>query len=764
MIKKHDDIFLDSFIVAPSATKKYFLNLKNKNSEYNFKFLTKEELQEHTFGKIKKDEAILLLMQKENINFSIAKKYVNFLGRGATGKVNDLDFDELRSLLESKKLITLFDTFHDLIKNKKVVFVSYSKKNLEIRNLINTLKLKDIKYIQFAEFFDKNPAKTLYKFENLEEEVKYTLNLLADELDRKNKVKLICNKNKYSYYLDIFGNSMNLKFNYLDKDSLFNTEFGKSLFNIVKDDPKVSLIKYMEKNGKDLKNKYKEQYELIKDVLDKYQIDSLTGDRKIINLKEILKGFSKPNVRYENAPVVSSSFDFDETYEYYFLDMCEGNFPHLATNNDFLDDEDKKKINIETSDQYNETVIDLSTAILSFKTTKFMSFYLVDNNKINEGSFFVLNGKDPIDVEYLGYEYSKTIASNFYKTYQYKYDKYGDIKEDFRYFKSTTDLSYSNDFDPKFKNFNFTTDPNLKYSYSTISLYFECPFKFYCQKVLSLYLQEDESFFSKYGTFAHSVLEHVFEKSPNYDSLYDKEKGIGKFTTKKEIFFLEALRPRLKRAFDLLRDRKEKQTFDKEPSKEVELTYPFKPNRELEGILDSVVFLKSKSKKYLYVVDYKTGKPPTFDTKKLSEGHKGTLQLSTYLYLLKKTNEYKGYEPIGFYIQPINMTFKDIIKENIKPQLSGITLDDQDVFLALDKTISSGISNILQLDKLKNVKGRQSSTTFEEIINSYEDLLNDFDKKYNEGEFKIEANNKTTCKYCEFESICYLKNRSIKNK
>ncbi len=770
MDKKFEELFLDTFIVAPSATKKFFLNLKYKNPRYNFKFLTKEELQEHTFGKIDQDKAILLLMKKEQFNFSIAKRYVNFIKRGARGKVDDkINFDSFKSLLENNKLIKLDETFKHLIQKKKVIFVSYSENNLEIKNLINTLKLKDFQFIKFSSFFKENPAKTIYKFEGIEEEVKHVLNLVAKDLDENKPVKIICSKDSYSYYLDLFGSSIGLKFNYQDKDSLFNTELGKELFNIVRNDNKKSLLKYIKDNEKQLKDKYKEQVELIQNVLISFDVDSFPLSTKIINLKEILKTYSKSNVRYEKAPIVTSSIDFDESYEYYFLNVIEGNFPSLSTNNDILDDKNKELINIETSEQHNEMVIDISRAFMNFKNNMFFSYFVVNNNIINEPSFFVLNGKDPETIKTLNYEYSKIIATNFYKTYDYQNKKYGDVRESLKHYVSTSGLELKDDYDPSFKGIEFSFDPKFIYSYSSMSAYYGCPFQFYCDRVLNLNIQEEESFYIKYGKAAHYILEHVYKNDVDFDKLFDGYMQSRTEFSKKDNFFIESLKERLRYAFKKISERRDKGSFDGDPEPEKTFTYTC-PDYKLKGTLDSIVLLKSKhtGAKYLYVVDYKTGEPPTFVKDEVKNGDKDSLQLATYMFLLQNESKYKEYRPVGFYIQPLKFRYRDIIKESVDLSLRGITLDNRDVLNAIDKDISeslpkgNGILNINYVKKRGCFNNCYSETAFKEIYEDVEKVLSDFNKNYKAGIFNIESASFKVCKDCKYSDLCYLKNRRIK--
>ena len=86
------------FIVGPYNIKRYFLNKKSSNYTYNFKFLTKEELEGLLFGKVEK-EAILYLIKKYSYTFLVASKIISYINKG--GEI------ELREELIKNNLIKI---------------------------------------------------------------------------------------------------------------------------------------------------------------------------------------------------------------------------------------------------------------------------------------------------------------------------------------------------------------------------------------------------------------------------------------------------------------------------------------------------------------------------------------------------------------------------------------------------------------------------------------------------------------------------------
>ena len=785
------------FIVGPYNIKRYFLNKKSSNYTYNFKFLTKEELERLLFGKVEK-ETILYLIKKYNYTFLVASKIISYINKG--GEI------ELREELIKNNLIKIDKYNKKLFLNKKILFVSYGKNNEEIKHIIQELNLNNsplVKYQDFNEIIDHDNSlkseennKKTYKFNNIEEEVKYLLDDLSFELDKnkdKNKneekdnknyiepknVKIFClDIEKYKYYLINLGNLAGLKFNFPNSKTLFDTELSKVLFKKLSNDEQFNLKDYLESNCIYLSQVYP-NYEEIKKVIFEYDIDNLNN--KILNFKEVLQGFSLNNERFLEGIDVINSCEFDENCIYYFLGLNDNGFPNISVNNDFYDDEYKEKIKIETSLNKNTVSRDLALAFLKFNQLKMSLFHSIDISGKYEFNFLAENlGYKPIEPEIAKtkIEYSPSLTSIYYQNFEYIYQHYHQKNKLYLAYKKNEALKLEKIYSSEFKKMtNFNLDLNFIYSFSNMSSYYSCPFYFYCAYILKLG-EFEENFSLKYGTMAHSIFEKVYQDTP-FDELAEEYLILNdNLFSKKEKLFIKSLLPRLKILFDEVRSRKNIEKFDKKPLSEYKITINLPDNHKFEGTIDSIVFLQSinTNNKFLYLVDYKTGNV-NFEPKYIKEGYKNSIQLPAYLYLIRNYQKFNEYTPIGLYIQPLLIKQKDL-KEELDLSLKGITLYNEDAIKSIDNTLNDSsqatTSRILEYDeKSKDLYYFQYKNLFTEdglnnIYNDFKQLLNDFSNNLKQGNFKIMAlkgpksNDSIQCEYCNFYDICYLKNQRVK--
>ena len=154
---------------------------------------------------------------------------------------------------------------------------------------------------------------------------------------------------------------------------------------------------------------------------------------------------------------------------------------------------------------------------------------------------------------------------------------------------------------------------------------------------------------------------------------------------------------------------------------------------------------KYNDKEVIAVVDYKTGdKNIKLDT--LNYGL--NIQLPIYLYLLKKTDEFKDSIIAGFYIERVlnnvfnidkNKSLEDLKKENLR--LQGYTNSNETVISLLDQ-------NYLDSKMVKGLKFKKdgsfyasskvlSNEDMEKLIITVDEIINDAIRKIIEGEFFI---------------------------
>lgn len=745
----------NTVIIAPNITRAYFLLIREENPLLNFKIYTKEELLSAIYGKVSID-AVNFLINKFNLDYLKAKKYISYIEHGIDGYS---EIEQIKIDLENNGYIERDSLSSYLFKNNKIIFISYAYEDVEINKLIKKIDLKNYTFLSFRAFFNENENRTYIDFLDIDEEVKYCLNLVSDNLRLNKKIKIICDSKKYEYYLKIFSHSFHLKLFFKSDTNLFITQIGKILYKLLINDINLNLEEYMISNQIEL-SKMSGYYEIL-DLIKKYKIDSINN--KILNFKLILQRFYIKNKEFTNQIEVVNQIEFDKNYHYILLGASESFFPSIKNDLDFLDDEEKIRYELSPSIDHNNLINDLSLAFLNFENLDIILFHQLESNKKENVSFLIKSqGYKPISPELLGYEYSKELSKAFCSSYDNYLNKFYIKKAGYDAYKKI--LKLDEKYDHKYTRINDHITSKKEYSYSMMNDYFSCPFFYYCARVLKISSNED-SFNLKFGKFAHKIMEHVYDNDLSFEDSYGKYIEEYQFDDK-EMTLLKSLTNELKQVFNFIRIRKIEQSIYN-TYKEVDISVSYKDDIKFNGKIDSIVLL---DKNYLYVVDYKTG-IASFDKEGIKYGL--SLQLPAYYFLLKNSEQFKEYDPAGLYIQ--NLTTNSIhINEEVSADeylLKGYTLNNDISINLIDNSLNQTSESII-VDRLKKNKNGQYSKsktliTKNELDNmnvEFGEVLERFDKELNDNNFSISPlkyNNKIKCDSCEFKDICFKKESDV---
>ncbi len=192
----------------------------------------------------------------------------------------------------------------------------------------------------------------------------------------------------------------------------------------------------------------------------------------------------------------------------------------------------------------------------------------------------------------------------------------------------------------------------------------------------------------------------------------------------------------------------------------------------LEGIIDRVDVFDLNGKKYIKIIDYKSGSQKF----SLSEVYHGVqLQLMVYLDAILQNSHYFREDelyPAGVFYFKIDdpmleseilhgdMTEVEIFK---KLKMDGILLKDTDIAVAMDKNIlENRKSDIIPFEVKKDdsISARSKavdSEAFNELIEYVKETIKGLGEEIREGKTKIEpikTGLQSSCQYCDFMSIC----------
>ena len=775
------------FIVCDEELKKIILKNYLSNKILNVKFSSLTNLiNDLTFSY--KEEAIYQLMKKYNYEYDVCKLYLSNLKYTLLdrNKLNDQEkqkldvLDNIYNYLFQNNLLIIKKGFKEYLSKKKVIFLDCHLKKED------KIFLSDLNYeeVQTTSFSCKRKLKACV-CNDFEEELFWMFENICNLL--YNKVKT---------------DDIKIVYNPSDKDELFRRM--SSLFKVfVNGIDNISLSEipivnsYLEnkiQNVNDLPNSYKEVLMQINDPLK-------DDDKYIIYLKAKYKNiYLKSN--YQDAIDIINIKDIKYfKNKYIFVLRCnEGLLYSLSKDEDYLKDSTKEKMNIDTSicenvykrkllyeGFYSDNHIFLSLSKHDKKDEIYQETFLSDENVLLE----------PFAIDYSEYsdEYNRILLCKALDDYYI----YGIKRKGLSKLLSTYDISYGK-YDHKMKGLELKhiyekLNGNLNLSYTKIDSFYKCPFSYYIKYILKLDSMLDDSFMLFVGSLYHYVLSKAFsegfcfedcvndfienkylDKNIDEKILMNRQKIID---NKKNKFLLTKLKEELKSVILEINKQNNYILYDKqEYEKEINVIDEVKVNGQnfitkFTGMIDKIYYKEENNKRYLAIVDYKTGKEDfKFDLVKY--GLK--LQLPTYLYLINNAKEFKNSFIYGFYIQNIlnnEISAKTELEyENNKSKalkLKGFSIDLFPEEGRFDATLSSSeVISGMKLTKDGKYNKQSSKVLSEDEINNLyvmaKEKIDEASRNILKGLFPIKpkvSKDVNSCQYCKFKDICFMEEKDI---
>ena len=353
------------------------------------------------------------------------------------------------------------------------------------------------------------------------------------------------------------------------------------------------------------------------------------------------------------------------------------------------------------------------------------------------------------------------------------YVKFGTVNDTFIKLSSNHNISYQT-YDNEYKVINneklmsFLKN-KLVLSYTHMNDFLACPFSFYLKYILKLNPYE-ETFNTIIGTIFHKILELKDEEEFDYDYTFKHIIKDYDFSSKEEML-LQNLKEEFRNTLNLLQER-EKFTELKEREFEKEIIVPMneKISVTFKGKIDALYY--NSESKIFKIIDYKSGMP-FLDASIMPHGF--SLQLPTYLYLLKNDEDFKTYTCGGFYLQPLfidkqkceNKVDYEVTKKNALKAL-GYSNSNFEILGSVD----SSYPNSCQIKSLKVKKDGNfynyakifDKDDLNTLFNLVDNLIHQTIDEITKGQFKIEPkildNKKNiSCEFCPFKDICFYKDK-----
>ncbi len=740
------EIIEDSVVICPSYVKNKYLS---KNHLSNTKFLTLTEFTEKNMFAYKSD-TLFYLTKTYNIKPDIAKTmmnnlyYIDFSFNKKTEKLLSIKKD----LIENGYIIYNVN-FKKYIQNKKIYIVNYSK----TKELLNQIKNLNYEYIEE----NTTPKQVdVYEFPTIDQEVIFVaskiVKLIKEGIDI-NDIKIMYNSSYVDTINKIFP-MFKIPYNLNTLTSLFNIESVKEFLNNL--DLSMSVLETEKRLNfsNDINNK-------IISILNKYT--NLT----VKDIYEILvfefKNTFIQSEKYTNCIELIDIYNFDlENKTIFLLGFNNENIPTLYKDEDYLTDEEKEKLNIDTSvDKNNQAKSKLLNII--YQNNIYITYKLeTPMNKYTKSSLLDFINHTIKTEEY---DFSNEQINKF--MFAEKLDnliKYGVKDKYLNDLYTNTEIPY-NTYSNKYAKIDLNLS-SFNLSATNMESYFKCPFAFYLNYILKIDEMVD-TIHLRIGKFFHKVLEEFYKsKDQNIEEVIDKYIDVYFEKSEKMDFFKEKYKKNIISNVEILNESLSKTEFEDKFFES--FWYAYIDDFKIVGRIDKIMTLNNN----VVVIDYKSGKLKC-DFRNIIHGI--DMQLLIYLYLIKKSSLISNPKFSGAYLCPVMLdkykseddkTYADILKENAK--LYGYSTSDLTILEKFDSNLDSSFIKGMKINKDGSISATAkvlNKIQINKLLEIIEKNIRKVITAIKESDFpinpKVLNNENISCEYCKFKDICYTTNNDI---
>lgn len=771
----------DCIIITPTSYKNAILEeLSQIPYLYRVKFLNKSELKKNLFWEYTHD-ALYNYAKHYDVLIENAQVFLEAMYANIDEEKDSHLFSQ-RKWLEENKYIIYHPLFLEAIKGKTAYVYGYDI--CDLKELLPKLE-KHCKVIFLQEEGEYTPS--IYKYITLEQEVVGTAERIAELITKNislNKI-YVCNVNNdyksviskifYQFNIPYEDDALHSIYEYeITQEFLNNLPVGKKM-NEISDTLATLEEKYPNAD-------YHDFYENITAILNKYYKKSRSikeiWDILIYDLKHtyISKEVMKESVRF---------VDFNETFfkddDYVFiLGVNHTEFPKIINDDDYFSDEEKIRLHLPTSIEINKNLEEktirkiesIPHVILSYKKKSPFKEYIPSsllqtwnvchtelqygytNKNYNE---YLLNSA--LD-NYINFNMRSADLNNLFGIENIYYQKF--------------DNSFTGINPKKF----IEKVPTCNLSYTSMQKFFECPFKFYIENILNIKKPFTLTPSLIVGNLFHTILEKYFKDKTKLDKIIKEElEDLEIDPVAKKEFLGSIYEDEIRRLIVTMEQQLKRSSFV--PTyfeEELAFTNDAKIKFKIYGKVDKIMTFEDEENAYIIVIDYKTS-TITADASKLVYGL--NMQLFLYLYLIRKSEEFKKYTTAGTYISPIletipNYTEKKSYEELLWDQskYSGFSIKDSDIIEKLDceYKVASYIKGVSvkkdgEFSKSENLISMPIMNKLLDIIEENVELVEEEIEKAN---FKVEPKKfmgdkgSFSCEFCKLKDLCYVKPKNIK--
>lgn len=778
----YDVLENDSILIVPSQIKEKILTEMDKKSKlFNVKLMEINEFKRKYFFDYT-TETIFYVMKHYNYDYEFSLDIINNLYFLSS---EIYDHEKLKFLLNIKNelinnnLLIFDNVFKIALENKKIYVYGYDYINNFYKKMFSTLNVN---------YIDQNISKfnhDIMEFDTIQDEVIFVANKICELIENKidlNKIKIINPSSDYNATIKRIFNLFNLPF-YFNNNYLISTKISNNFFEILSNDIVETLEKLKETISLNDELEQTEYNQIVK-ICNKYNWCSNFLDIK----NNLIYEFSntkidiKKEANYIEFVSLENNFFYDDEYVF-LIGFNQNTYPKTVKDDDFLNDEVKKFLSLETTTEINKInynilvnkLYSIKNLFISYKLkSPFNSFYrsqIIDDLNLN----VVKNYNCNIHYSVLNDKLNlATILDN--------YLKYGEESQDlellYSNYPSINYKTYNNQYTKIDENlFRKYLNNKLSLSYSSINNFYKCSFRYYMENILNLQISSNE--FSLFiGNLFHYILSIMYNEDFNFSDSFETYVNENyEFNTYKERFFINKLKKELEFIIDNIKEQDKFTSFDSHKFEQLIKIDLSKDNYDItfKGIIDKISYKKEAGNTLISIIDYKTGNP-NLNLNNIIYGI--DMQLCIYAYLSSKLKLFANPLLVGIYLQKIlnneininkNKQYITMKQENLK--LQGYSNSNESILKVFDNTYTD--SKLIKGMKVSSKGFYAYSKVFDQamlnsILNIVENNIDEARDKILNREFyinpkKIGVKNLIGCENCTYKELCFMTEDNIIN-
>ena len=778
----YDVLENDSILIVPSQIKEKILTEMDKKSKlFNVKLMEINEFKRKYFFDYT-TETIFYVMKHYNYDYEFSLDIINNLYFLSS---ENYDHEKLKFLLNTKNelinnnLLIFDNVFKIALGNKKIYVYGYDYINNFYKKAFSTLNVN---------YIDQNISKfnhDIMEFDTIQDEVIFVANKICELIENKielNKIKIINPSSDYNATIKRIFNLFNLPF-YFNNNYLISTKISNNFFEILSNDIVETLEKLNETISLNDELEQTEYNQIVK-ICNKYNWCSNFLDIK----NNLIYEFSntkidiKKEANYIEFVSLENNFFYDDEYVF-LIGFNQNTYPKIVKDDDFLNDEVKKFLGLETTTEINKInynilvnkLYSIKNLFISYKLkSPFNSFYrsqIIDDLNLN----VVKNYNCNIHYSVLNDKLKLAITLD-------NYLKYGEESQDlellYSNYPSINYKTYNNQYTKIDENlFRKYLNNKLSLSYSSINNFYKCSFRYYMENILNLQISSNE--FSLFiGNLFHYILSIMYNGDFNFsDSFKTYVNENYEFNTYKERFFINKLKKELEFIIANIKEQDKFTNFDSHKFEQLIKIDLSKDNYDItfKGIIDKISYKKEAGNTLISIIDYKTGNP-NLNLNNIIYGI--DMQLCIYAYLSSKLKLFANPLLVGIYLQKIlnneininkNKQYITMKQENLK--LQGYSNSNESILKVFDNTYTD--SKLIKGMKVSSKGFYAYSKVFDQamlnsILNIVENNIDEARDKILNREFyinpkKIGVKNLMGCENCTYKELCFMTEDNIIN-